>query len=111
MPSTLFALSLLPLSAAFHVPLAAGLVRSAPARHAPPAAFFDFKKMVDPENAMERNVFKNELSGGEGEGAKEAMNKRKKEERDAKMRAQRAAKDGGSNPFAGFSLPNPFAKD
>ena len=31
-----------------------------------PSLFFDLKKMIDPENAMERGVLADELSGGDG---------------------------------------------
>ena len=73
-----------------------------------PSLFFDFKKMIDPENAMERGVLVDELTGGDGSPESLAKTKSKKK--------QKAQKGGGfevpkfempKSPFG--DMPNPFA--
>ena len=105
-------LAVLSLCSALQLPN--GFVRSTtPTRHAP-VRMFDFKKMIDPEGAMERNVFANELSGKGSAGDKEAYQKRKKEEQQAKTRARKSGfgnNKGPDMPNMFASMPNPFGKN
>lgn len=88
-------------------------LRPAPhaARAADPTNFFDLKKMIDPENAMERGVFLDEIQGGDGSEESLAATKRRQEEAKRKQAAKDQDGGGGGLPkFEMPKLPNPFGK-
>ena len=70
-------------------------------------AFFDLKKMIDPEDAMGRGVLQDELAGGDGSPRSLARTKKQASEKKAAPQAEFKMPEM-PNPFGGFSVPNPF---
>ena len=75
--------------------------------------FDGLKKLVDPEDAMSRNVLEDELTGGDGSAESLAATKRRKAEAARKAEAG----ESGGLPFdmpkfemPKMGLPNPFEK-
>ena len=114
-------LLVLPLASAFVLQPAGLSSCSSRARASTTTAFFDLKKMLDPEDAMGRGVLADDLAGGDG--SPESLAKTKAKQAEAK---EKGLLPSVSEPpkmpempkmempkleLPKFELPNPFGGD